>query len=65
VTEAEIIDKVYESIIAEATTTMFKELVFGSNTGTPRQDYTERRFRMTIESAAVVRDRAKTLIESR
>jgi hypothetical protein len=64
VTDAEIIDKVYESIIAEAATTMFKELVFGNNVGTTRQDYTERRFSYAIKAAAAVRERAKALIEN-
>ncbi len=60
-TESEIIDKVYEEIIAQAAKILFQEIMVADYNGTVRIDSAERRFRAALTAAAGARDRAKSL----
>jgi hypothetical protein len=61
-TESEIIDKVYEDIIAQAAKVLLLDFMVDDNLLTVRHESAERRFRAGLSAAATARDRAKVLI---
>jgi hypothetical protein len=62
-TELEIIDKVYENWVEQATAQLFSVLILEDNNGTVAHESAERRFRYALKMAAGTRDRAKGLIQ--